>query len=36
MAIQILDLHVESWPKFEQASKKVPTPSALELLAFDE
>jgi hypothetical protein len=26
----------ESWNKFEQVTKKVPTPRTLQLLAFDE
>jgi hypothetical protein len=28
-------LYRESWPKFKQVTKKVPTPQTLELLAFD-
>ena len=27
---------MESWPKLEQVSKKVPTPRTLELTAFDK
>jgi hypothetical protein len=27
---------LESWPKFEQVTKKVPTPRTLQLLDFDE
>ena len=33
---KFLKLYGESWLKFEQVSKKVPTPRTLELLAFDE
>jgi hypothetical protein len=36
MAMQIYKLYKESWPKFEQVSKKEPTPRALKMYAFDE
>ena len=38
MKTQILKLHVyeKRSPKFEQVSKKAPTPRTLQLLAFDE
>ena len=34
MTIQIFKIVRESWPKFEQVTKKVPTPRTLEPLAF--
>jgi hypothetical protein len=33
---EFLKLYGESWPKFKQVTKKVPTPWTLQLLAFDE
>ena len=33
---EFLKLYEEIWPKFEQVSKKVPTPRTLGVLAFDE
>ena len=36
MTVQILKIVWESWPKFKQVTKKVPTPLTLQLLNFDE
>ena len=36
ITIQSLKIVLKFWPKFEQVSKKVPTPRTLEPTAFDE
>ena len=35
LTIQIFNSYEESWPKFEQVTKKEPTPRTFRLLAFD-